>query len=115
LATILSTKFVQAAPIGLAERVAATALSQCALAAGSGAAAADCDAGGAHGSAPSFSPSISIAQTVERQISMLRMRWFAAYALSAAIFLGACSVVVHRLIFHDRGTDSQTSVRTHRD
>lgn len=95
LAAILSTKFVQAAPIGLAERVATTALAHGALAAGTGAAAA------------------TIAQTVERQISMLRMRLFAAYALSAAIFLSACGVAVHKLIFHERGDSPAAQV--HRD
>jgi RNA polymerase sigma factor (sigma-70 family) len=109
LATILSTRFVEAAPVGLAERVAASALSRTALTTGSGAAAVGAtDAGCA--SANSF----SIARTVERQISMLKLRIVAAYALSAAVFLGACSVVVHKLIFHDRG-NAQTNAHVHRD
>jgi hypothetical protein len=109
LATVLSTRLVEAAPIGFAQRVATTALEHAtaALTAGSGAAAVSADA-------TTHLPSFSIARTVERQISMLKLRLFAAYALSAAVFFGACSVLVHKLIFHDRG-GSQPSSHVHRD
>jgi RNA polymerase sigma factor (sigma-70 family) len=119
LATILSTKLSQAAPIGLAARVAATALSQSALTAGSGAAAAsgaDDVSYASNASANGFSESqssFSIAQTVERQISLLRLRCFACYAISGAIFFGGCSLLVHKLIFHDRQDSQNTQV--HRD
>ncbi|MBC8109283.1 MAG: sigma-70 family RNA polymerase sigma factor [Anaerolineae bacterium] len=124
LATILSTKLSQAAPIGLAARVAATALSDVAifgsaLAAGSGAAAAsgaDKPSHGFSGGGSSWGgsdSSFSIARTVERQISLLRLRVLACYAISGAIFFGGCSLLVHKLIFHDR-QDSQ-STQVHRD
>jgi len=105
LATILATKLVQAAPIGLAERVATTALTHGALAAGAGAAAANAGA-------PASGSSYSIAQTVERQISLLRIRIFAAYAISTAVFLSACGLAVHKIIFHER---QQPSAQVHRD
>ncbi|CAN5465364.1 hypothetical protein BH09PLA1_BH09PLA1_16770 [soil metagenome] len=122
LATILSTKFVHAAPIGMAARVAATAVSGVAtgvgaLAAGSGGAAAS---GADHSiGAPSLSDSgthnsFSIAHTVERQISLLKLRVFACYALSGAIFLGACGMLVHKMIFHDR-SGSQSNSQLHGD
>ena len=98
LATIMSTKFVQAAPTGLAARVAATALSEGALAAGSGAAAA----------------SASIARTVEQHFSILRLRLFAAYAISAAVFFSGCTLIVHKLIFHERDS-SQSNAHVDRD
>ena len=91
LATILSNKLSHAAPIGLAEKTAKGA-----LAAGHTGAAA----------ASASSAQWSLVSAVERQFSMLKLGWFAAGAISAILFLGACGVVVHTFITHDRPVQS---------
>jgi RNA polymerase sigma factor (sigma-70 family) len=78
LANILQTRIVHAAPLGLAERVASTALAGC----GEGLSLA----------------SQGLAQSVSTKLALARAGTVACWAASFAIFCGACGLVVHRFI-----------------
>ena len=104
LATILSTKLSQAAPIGLAAHVATTALSQ-----------APCGrlrGGGRERRGPSL-PRVVHRPNRRTTYFAVAFAWFACYAISGAMFFGGCSLLVHKLIFHDRQDSQNTQV--HRD
>ena len=40
----------------------------------------------------------SLADNLERHFSMLKLRLFACYAISLTLLLGACGMLVHRLV-----------------